>query len=484
MGKGFRKFKRKMRLGAVVRSILLALSVETVIVAAQWLYAKQVMLEPDFLRYALVGAVPALVGFTVTFILLWPRNKRLARRLDNALGLDEKTQTMIAFRGDESAMAVLQREDAEAKLAAIPRRRAHGACTWLFVALPLMAVLSMVGTILVPAKEPPTPPPTVETGWKLDVFMEQKLKDLITYVETSDMEEEPRHGVVGELDGLLIKLRSIRKESVMRAAVVETIVHIHEIVSEHNTYDLLADALVNTLSEDVRKLGNSIYTLKPLLINEQLIAMKRTLLPEDAIKAVAEEGKGTTAQHMAVAINQALSLSEVSTSNEVYAALSAFAAALETVTDETENATVEAIFAEAETTINQSLEPQILNESVGSYAINRLMEIFGIPKTEIPPEVLEKTYNATTEDDYKPNDDDKDHNEAGGLGSGEVLFGSNDTIYDPDKGTYTAYGEVLTRYYATVLEHIGDGSLPEELEDMFYDYFAMLHNGSGQKDQD
>ncbi len=474
MGNAFHRLKRNMCIGAVIRALAGGLSLGVILVAAQWLYAKLTMAEPNFLRYALIGGIPALILSAGLLVLLLPRDKKLAAQLDDRLQLHEKVQTMIAFREEDGDMIRLQRESAEQALLESPRRRVHGALTGLFIALPIVACLALVGTLLVPAKEPAEPPPVVDTGWRLDDFQAQKLRDLIAYIQKSDMEEELKHGVSGELEGLLIKLGSIRKENVMRETVVDTIINIHGLVSDHNTYDLLAAAMVNTVSTPVKQLGNSLYSLKPLLISEQMTTLAQ------AVNA-AEEGKAAAAGALATAVEQALSRADVPASDEVYEALAALASTLRNLTDDMSEDDVLSLLDAAETTLLSSLEIETVNETVGTYTITRLMEIFGIPADAVPPEVLTKVNEATTEGDYRPNDD-QEQNAAGGIGSGEVLFGSNDTIYDPDKGAYVTYGEVLETYYAAVLEHMGDGTLPPELEDMFYDYFAMLANGTDQKE--
>ena len=63
-----------------------------------------------------------------------------------------------------------------------------------------------------------------------------------------------------------------------------------------------------------------------------------------------------------------------------------------------------------------------------------------------------------------------------------MIFGSNDTIYDPDRDAYVTYGEVIGGYYAKISELLVDGNLPPELEEALGDYFAILFNGSENKE--
>ena len=113
MGKGFSKFKRKLRAGAVIRAAVFGLSLGLLAVSGLWLTAKLTAAEPDFIRYSLCGGAVAAMGLTVMLLILLPTKRRIARRVAKHLSLGEKTQTMLAFRKDNSPMAALQREDTD-----------------------------------------------------------------------------------------------------------------------------------------------------------------------------------------------------------------------------------------------------------------------------------------------------------------------------------------------------------------------------------
>ena len=151
MGKGFSKFKHKLRLGAAIRSVVFGLSLGGITVAAFWLIAKLTAQDPDFITFALYGGAIALTGAVTMLLILLPTGKRIARRVDKHLALGEKTQTMLAFRKDQSPMAILQREDTDRILLNTPKRRVKGVCTWLFILIPVVSALTLTGTALIPA---------------------------------------------------------------------------------------------------------------------------------------------------------------------------------------------------------------------------------------------------------------------------------------------------------------------------------------------
>lgn len=461
MGKGFTKFKRKLGLGAVMRAAVFGLSLGIVTVAALWLYAKLTAAEPDFVRYALYGGAVAAVGWPVMLLILLPTSRRVARRVDKQLSLGEKTQTMLEFRKDTSDMAALQREDTDRILRETPRRRVKGVCTWLFALLPCIAALALVGTVLVPAKEPPEPPPVIENNFAITPWQTQALKDLIEKVKTSDMEDEPTEATVKLLESLLVKLGSIKKEPVMKEAVISCIEGIHTAVSEHNTYDLIAQAMYASPSKSVQDLGGAIDSLRALLIGEWMNTTQTAILDKT-------EAPST----LATGITRALTQSKVDGENEVSLALMAFTVKLAALEDVTED-TVAPLMAEAEEALNAALYIQATNEEVEDDTIYTLLSIFGIKASEVPEHIFNDPEDPRGEEDYEP-EDDPDQIHAGGLGSGEMIFGSNDTIYDPDREAYVTYGEVIKEYYAKISELLVDGKLPAELEDALNDYFAIL----------
>ena len=471
MGKGFSKFKRKLRAGAVIRAAVFGLSLGLLAVSGLWLTAKLTAAEPDFFRYSLYGGAVAAIGLAVMLLILLPTKRRIARRVDKHLSLGEKTQTMLAFRKDNSPMVALQREDTDRILRETPKKRVKGVCTWLFVLIPVAVALTLTATALVPAKEPPAPPPVVENNFTITPWQTQALKDLIEKVKASDMEEQPKEATVKQLESLLIKLGSIKKEPAMKEAVISCIEGIHKAVSEHNTYDTLAQALFKSPSDTVQDLGGAVNSLKALLVGEWMNTTATALT----------EG-GITPAELAAGITQSLTASGVDPENEVYMALLAFAVELAAMPDTTEE-TVAPVMAKAEENLNAALFIQATNEEVEDDTIYTLLYIFGMKASEVPEHIFNNPDDPRGEDDYEE-EDDLDHIHSGGLGSGEMIFGSNDTIYDPDREAYVTYGEVLGDYYARITDLLVDGKLTPELEDALNDYFAILFNGSENREQE
>lgn len=255
----------------------------------------------------------------------------------------------------------------------------------------------------------------------------------------------------------------------MKEAVISCIEGIHRVVSEHNTYDLIASAMYKSPTKTVQDLGGAINSLQALLIGQWMNDTQNALLDQSL-----------TPGGLATGITQSLTQSQVDGENEVCIALLAFAVKLAALTEVSEDI-LAPLMAEAEEALNSALFIQATNQEIEDDTIYTLLSIFGMKASEVPEHIFNDPDDPRGEEDYEP-DDDLDHIHAGGLGSGEMIFGSNDTIYDPDREAYVTYGEVIKDYYAKISELLVDGKLPAELEDALNDYFAILFNGSDQKE--
>ena len=130
MNKGFEKFKSKLRRGALLRSLILGASCGTLSAAAYMTIQKQRTYAPDLLLTLTIGGGVALVVFLVAFLVMRPTDKQIAKKLDNDLGLDEKVQTMLAYKDQDSVMLTLQREDTNRRLEETPAKAVRYRHPW------------------------------------------------------------------------------------------------------------------------------------------------------------------------------------------------------------------------------------------------------------------------------------------------------------------------------------------------------------------
>ncbi len=473
MDNGFRKFKRKIRLSAILRALLMGVSLGIIAVAAQWLLAKLTFADPDFIRYGLIGGGIALVAFVIFVVFMLPTDKRLAKRLDDKLQLHEKVQTMIAFRKDDSEMAQLQRETTQQLLMQTPTKKARSKTAWLSMILPVIAVACMVVTIVVPAQANPSVNPEENAGWFLSVYDEQKMQALIEYVQTSGMQDEPKQGIVAELQDLLAELKVIKKKVVMQETVLKSIEQIHKIAKPCHTHTKVITALENSLNEQVKKMGNRIGTLQHSNVTSYM---------KELLTVLNVDNRAEAATKLSESLTKALEASGDTEENPLYKAFADFAAALAAVTAETSERELQEMLKTHEDALVKAVKQPGTDVEVEKYTINRLLSIFGIPSTELPSDILNSFGDGDISgkpSDPNENDSDKPTGQ-GGAGDGAMKYGANDDIYDPALDTQVPYGEVIQQYQQIIYDLILDGNISPELEEMLTDYLAILYRPINQ----
>ncbi len=467
MGNGFKKFQRKIRVGSIIRAVLFGISLGVITVASLMLFDKLTAQNADAGRYITVAVIPTAVGIMIMLPILIPTQKRLAKRIDNSLGLGEKIQTMVEFKNETGKIVILQREDADRILQNTPQNKVKGMCTWLFVLLPIVASISMLGAVIVSANEPEGPKVPTEEIFSLSPWQEQALKDLTEEVRNSDMEETPRDSVVKQLEALLVKVKSAKKASTMKQAVIECIVKIHATVEDHNTYDVTAKILSDSSNEDLSLFGESIGSGELLLVVDsfQKIAEQIIETPDSAVELKNDLGKVLT--YVSSSGDQTL----ISVLTKLYNEL-------EAVTAETDRQTLVLLMVNTEGEITEALRPQFTNEETVEKAIYRLMEIFKININDIPESVFEKESmgGSSGGDSGEDSDnDDEERGDSGGLGSGDREVAANDEIYDHESLGYKKYAELIDKYSIDIAALEVDGKIDPEIAKLIKDYIALLN---------
>ncbi len=471
MDNGFKKFKRKIRAGAVLRSVLAGFSLGLIAVAALWLVAKLTAADPDFMRFGLIGGGVALVSFVIFLIFQLPTDRRLAKRLDNKLELHEKVQTMIAFRGDNSEMVQLQREDTQRILMQTPGKKARSKSAWLVTILPVLACICLAVTFIVPAKGVEPPPAPVET-WLMTDVTEQSLKDLIKYVESSGMQNVPKGQIVSELQSLLSKLKTVTKKTDMQQTVVSSITKIHAYALPCHIHVNSVKALKSSTNDVLVKLGSG--------INGMNYGLLTTAVQTEMFAALKVENKQEVAGTLAGGIELAVDHSKEAADHPLAAALLQTAQMLRTVTDDmTEEAVKELLSDIDQDVLALALKQPIIDVTVEQYTINQLMYIFSIPQTMIPQEILDSFETGTIDGETSDGKDDEDHptTGSGGRGDGEFEVGSDDMIFDPNSGELgqkVVYGQVIRDYSPVFDELMREGDVPEDLAEMANKYISIL----------
>ena len=473
---GFIRFKKKLRRNAFIKSLIFGLSCGILAVAGVILYQKMSTLTPDLFIYLPTGAGVALLTGFAAFLILRPSEKKIAKKLDHDLALGEKVQTMLAYRGEDDDMLTLQREDANERLMQAPARQVKYRHAWVHAFAPVLACALLTLAVVTPIKAVELPPEEPEPPFELSTWQETALLELIEQVKASDMEASPKDATVQELEVLLAALRVTETEAEMKVMVITVITNLNRILREHNSANAFSLYMEASEHEDIKAMAMSMDMLNGLEVREALSDAREHLRVEEVAEPL---------NALITAWNHLLSdVKDIPENDGLRMAFAAFADALTELhrqipdyTRDWAQSQLDDAFADASDAVNDAVFIQFTNKEVKDMAVARLMEIFDIFEDELPVEEKEQL---PTEDDY-PDEEDKneeDKGNQGGIGNQEVLYGSDDTIFDPVKNEYVKYGDVINEYFAAVSEKIVEGQIPDTLEQFISDYFATLYDGS------
>ena len=471
MGNGFLKFKRKANIVAFIKSLIIGVSLGLIVFSALLLLHKRevVVFKPAY--SALVGVGVAIVAFVACYVLFKPRDKRIAKRLDEELALQERVQTMLAFQESDDEMQCLQRRDADERLSAMHTSALRFGKLWRLIAMGLLSLAMLITSLCVPAIEPPKPQ---DPNFDLNDWQRVSLQNLIEYVEDSDMQQSPKEYTLNKLNGLLVALDEVEKESVMKSHVVKVIVDVDDKVDKVNSCTTIRTKLGETADIDVIKLANNLRKLQNSASVEGLSDLRTVFAYDTYVQTVDSFNKN---------VQSALKDSGYDQTDALYLAIDEWIADLQTEADAYSSHTAQSlesalhgengiggIFTRFADKAHAALVQQKTNRRVADYVQTELMNIFKLTDEDLPD------LNNDDEEEFQGSQDDDDEEKGPAPGSpddGETNYGSNDLIFDPERG-FVHYGEVLTDYENIMDEWLQDDNVPEELKQMIRDYFNSL----------
>ena len=475
MGKGFLKFQRYIRTETCVQSLLIGASSGILVYAALLLLIKLSLL-PLTTLLALIPAIGVgLLAGGVVFLVKLPTNQRIAKRLDEQLGLAEKVQTLVEYDGQEGAVAEVQRQDTEEILLHTPLKKVRKRGSIIPPLLSLISIALLVVVMVVQVTPPDNgPPPVVDPDFNLSAWQEQSLMELIEMVRASEMNDAPKGIVVQELESLLTTLRQVKKVSGMKTAVVACITNVSRTVTDYDTYLPIANLLKASSDPTVKALGGAIATLS-LTTESELNGIRDNLLGQET----AADTK-TKMGALYLALGEALSTYDKSNTDPLYLALTAYVAGLNTISQGMDGTTFPTqeltdLTSTTNTNMTLALMQQHINEDIKETVVQKLMQMFGISKSDLPKDVVNNSSGqGDSGEGVLPDPDEPLH--GGGVADGDMIYNSDDLVYDPETNTYVTYGTLLNAAYGKFLELKDQGALTPEEEKLIADYFNRLYS--------
>ena len=428
-------------------------------------------IEPSLAPAFIAGGIAAAVALVISALFLFPTEKRVARALDGKLGLNERVSTMLALSGDEGGMAQLQRSDTESALAASSARALIS--RWLIApALSLfISVCLLFAAILVPTRTLPPPEDNtaedeafVFTDWHLTA-----LRALIEEVKASDMQKAGIDAVVSELESLIVRLGAVTTRPAMLSEVFESMRKINGTADGLNSFSDTVKALLSSPDKSVKEYAESLGSLTDPIVESKYMGLLASLTGEGA-----KENIGAFAASLAAV----LKTSALDEGDALRLAISGFAdglSALDQLADAEIKAAAEELFSAHAEALSPCIATQAANRRVADGTCSELMLIFGIAKDELPEDLLysDELESGSTGGDYEEREDDVITD--GGKGSGDVIYGSDDAIFDPESDSHVPYGDVLAIYDALKSGELDERELSDEMREFIKKYFDDLY---------
>jgi hypothetical protein len=464
MGKNFIKFRRKARTEAIASALLIGVAVGLIAYASVAIAFKLYGRAVDLFYYGIFGGAALLVSVALYFVFT-PSDKKLAKKLDSVYSLDEKVSTMVEFRDSDDEFAILQREDAEERLGALSTRSLKSTKLIAGLLVFVIAIGSLVGSLLVPMK--------VDTEAPISEFDKQwiitAINELITVVEGAYIDDTLKESSLSELKSLRSFIEETQLLSEMKTRAVRTVIAINDDLKTANSVEAIASKFAESQNENIKNLGKAMSELSGADTKKALEKLGEAIASADSSDGV----------FMAEEMDVYLQSSGVHSSDTVYLMFKTLVSTIKADSSVAES--------ECESTaklLSASVILQNVNKSTISVVINKLCNLFGITESDITAQSPDSDVDigisggsANTPED--PEVEEPDHGiSSGGLGTGEVIYGSNDMIFDPHTNTYRPYGEILNEYFAKVNEYITDGKTSAEISDALEEYFSLLYGGA------
>lgn len=501
MDSSFSVKKRAFLVAAVVKSAAVGLAAALAAVGILLLAFKLAAAVASPLWYVLAALAAFIVAGGITFLVLHPTDKNVARTLDEENSLRERVQTSLEFDGKEGAVLSLQREDAAARVEKLPSGRLNFGRIWQYAVALVVALALCVTGIAVPAAAQPVQPDPDAAPFTYTTYQQVGLSELITNVLASEVPDAAKSSAVTTLTELDGTLRSAKTVGEMRVAVTSAYGDVSAVMlgsTNYRTVALALDALHMARLASATATGAIAYRRTAVSSYDDVRRFRESTGLTEVNNAVIGQVDGMREElnaagdalsealtSTATGIEGALLGTGLDETDALFASLDRLAVALSDVeTQRAGGAGEELVYSMVNLAIDDfgnffcaALADQSYCLLVGRFVTVRLCTLFGLAipdfdKNEVP------VLSQPLPDDATDPDPDDQQGSGGGYGDGETEFGSDDYIYDPDTGEFVRYGDLLARYYAIVTERLRNGEIDEEQAKTAQDYFDILFGAS------
>lgn len=477
MSLGYKNLKKKIIIETLLKCLIIGISLGLICFGCLTYVSKKIVLDLESYIIILGSVIGFVLGFSIVLLILFPTEKKIAKRIDKDLKLNEKVQTMLAYKDNDKDMAIIQRNDTHDILNNFNLKNFVMKFGIVFLLIPLFSVGVAVTAFAIP-KEEEFVTETVDPTFEMDAWYRQSILDIIDYVLATNIDDSIKQSYINLLNTLLDELDATETESVMISVVLKTVEDVNNVTLDNITGDDISMFIGFEITDEMDDLEKHVIELSNVIKVADSLSVSNlgSLLLNDIIKVLTNGNVNLATNSFHALLGKKIESSKtLDKEDDLYLALYNLSNDLlslttkEEITDSYNRNYVNLVNA-------VKLENSIVD--VNDYINIRLKSIFGILDNEdlddSDPNNKDPEYDSDNKEDEEDEDDGDIIVAPGGFGTGETILASDDVVYDPEKGT-VVYADVIAKYEAYILQGILDGTISEEYAEYFYKYFDALY---------
>ncbi len=458
MNEGFKKFKKKIFLEALIKSIVIGISIGIILFTVPYLYILIKEMDFSILYLLLMALVGMIISFGLSYLILKQNDKKIAKRLDKELNLNEKVQTMVEYMNEDSPIVNIQRENTQEILNQTSLKKLTTKISAFLIVLVVISLSLGVTTLAYPK---PEVNPLPEKEWSSDDWTKNAIYNLIRTVNKTEFNEELKAKYIQKLEEFVDSLDNIKTETRLVLAVSELVAYNELEVDIVNSNNEIYEVLITSNNSRITDIAGQIYLLNPEKLEIALEAIIITINNQASVIEVFDRELRTL-----------LDKPELDKEDPLHQSLYQLSKDLMTCTTaENVNDAVKMVIDKSTKPILEIIKTQKANQDITDYIFEELVEILGLEEY-FKNLISDNEQNGSSQGDGpKPELPTKG---TGGYDTGEFIVASDDVCFDLEKGI-VKYGEIIDMYNGIIAGLYKDGKLPKEYEEFFKQYYGILY---------
>lgn len=466
MQDGYLKFKKKIMLEVLIKSLSFSIALGLIVFSSPLIYFKLKEIKFNLLYLILISVGVIVLSFIIIYLILKPSEKKIAKRIDKQLDLNEKVQTMYEYKDSEGVIVNIQRENTLSILSNTSIKKLSMKFSVFLIAFLFIACGACVTALALPTEKEdvvitPEPEEPEDPPYDADDWTKKALIDLIKYVEEYEFNESLKTKYLDKLNYLLNNVDNLDTIDKMLEVVTGIIVYNAIELDKTNSNNEIYTILSKSDHLSIKLLAGQINLLNVEKVNNALDNIIITI--NGSLDALYELDPG---------FGELLRKSNLDKNDKLISLifkLSEDLRACDKVPTNELNSAIKNVISKSSDAILAEIIDQKANFDINEYIANQLTIIFNLNAYKDDDDESE---DKTPEDEEDENDKNQQGSQ-GGLGEGEIKVGSDDLFFDSEKGI-VKYGEVIEVYYGLIAGQLEEGVIPEDVRVFFNTYFDKL----------